>query len=417
MSTATEASRVSRWQRSLLPAVLLGDQDPRTTGQTTTRSLRDWVVDITLFAIAVVVGVTALAGTWSEHTTATGLLDIGAGAIACLALWWRRSHPVAVALLAVSLSAVVEMAAGAAFVALFTVAVHCRPQRTAAIGALSVVAALVSPAVYSQGSAYDVGGLVFGLAFTAIAIGAGLGVRARREVIFSLQERARRLESEQRLRVEQARRAERARIAREMHDSLAHRVSLLSVHAGALEFRPDAPPAEIAEAARVIRENAHAALQELREVMGLLREDDEDDAHERPQPTLAQVPRLVEESRAAGMQVRQHIELDEPDANSDALGRTTYRIVQEGLTNARKHAPGSVVEVTIGLDTGGGLAVEVINRPAVGTPTAGPTATLPGGGRGLIGLAERVALTGGRLEHGPISGGGYALRATLPRPA
>ena len=107
---------------------------------------------------------------------------------------------------------------------------------------------------------------------TAVVVGWGLFVRARRELVFSLRERAARLEAEQRLRVEQAREAERRRIAREMHDVLAHRVSLLTLHAGALEFRPDASPEEVAEAAGVIRATAHAALEELRRVIGVLRE-------------------------------------------------------------------------------------------------------------------------------------------------
>ena len=103
-------------------------------------------------------------------------------------------------------------------------------------------------------------------------VGWGLFVRAQRELVLSLRERAERLEAEQRLRVEQAREAERRRIAREMHDVLAHRVSLLSLHAGALEFHPDASAEEVAEAAAVIRASAHAAMQELRDVIGVLRE-------------------------------------------------------------------------------------------------------------------------------------------------
>ena len=129
-----------------------------------------------------------------------------------------------------------------------------------------------------------------GILLTVVVVGWGLFARARRELVRSLQDRAARLETEQRLHVEQAREAERRRIAREMHDVLAHRVSLLSLHAGALEFRPDAPPEEIAEAAGVIRASAHSVMQELREVIGVLREGEE--GTERPQPTLADIPGL-----------------------------------------------------------------------------------------------------------------------------
>ena len=121
-----------------------------------------------------------------------------------------------------------------------------------------------------------------------------------------------------------------------MHDVLAHRISLLSLHAGALEYRPDAPPAEIEATAGVVREAAAAALEELRDVIGVLREG-RGEARP-PQPTLAELPALIEESRAAGDAdrggagpARRRVRL---------VGRTAYRIVQEGLTNARKHAPG-----------------------------------------------------------------------------
>ena len=119
-----------------------------------------------------------------------------------------------------------------------------------------------------------------------------------------------------------------------MHDVLGHRLSLLSVHAGALEFRPDAPAEEVARATKVIRENAHQALQDLREVIGVLRAP----VGELPQPTLADVHQLVAESGRVGMRVSLHDETGGPVP--DLAGRTAYRVVQEALTNARKHAPG-----------------------------------------------------------------------------
>jgi signal transduction histidine kinase len=247
-------------------------------------------------------------------------------------------------------------------------------------------------------------------------VGWGLFVRVQRELVLSLRDRAARLEAEQRLRVEQAREAERLRIAREMHDVLAHRVSLLSLHAGALEFHPDASAEEVAQAAAVIRASAHAALEELRDVIGVLREGAPGSAPEPPQPTLAEVPALVEESRLAGMRVRWHIDVPGDAALPAALGRAAYRIVQEGLTNARKHAPGAAVEVTITAEPGAALVVAVVSRPAVGV-AATTALALPGAGTGLVGLAERVALAGGELEHGPDGGGDFVLRASLPWPA
>jgi len=214
--------------------------------------------------------------------------------------------------------------------------------------------------------------------------------------------------------VEQAREAERRRIAREMHDVLAHRLSLLSVHAGALEFRRDASPEEMSAAAGVIRANARAALEELRDVIGLLRDDGADTDLQPPQPTFAEIPALVEESRDAGMKVR----LDDGSSAGReipiGLGRTAYRVVQEGLTNARKHAPGAAVTVTIhaGADS---LLVEVANRVSVAA-SGGAQLAGSGTGTGLIGLAERVALAGGALDYGTDSSGGFVLSARLPWP-
>ena len=167
----------------------------------------------------------------------------------------------------------------------------------------------------------------------------GMFVRARRQLVLSLRDRAERAEAEQQLRVEQARQQERTRIAREMHDVLAHRISLLSLHAGALEFRPDAAPDEVARAAGVIRASAHEALEDLREVIGVLRDGSEAGEPERPQPTLADLPALVDESRAGRACACARGPARRRRGRPAGTGRSAYRIVQEGLTNARKHAP------------------------------------------------------------------------------
>ena len=191
---------------------------------------------------------------------------------------------------------------------------------------------------------------------------------------------------------------------------LAHRLSLLSVHAGALEFNSDAPAEEVAEAAGVIRESARAALEELRGVIGVLREDTGESLTQPPQPTLADLPVLVDESRAAGMRITARLELGEVTPPA-ALGRTAYRVVQEGLTNARKHAPGAAVTLVVDA-TGGDVRVEVRSLAPVSVASASP---LPGAGTGLIGLAERVTLAGGELESGVDEEGAFVLRARLPR--
>ena len=197
-----------------------------------------------------------------------------------------------------------------------------------------------------------------------------------------------------------------------MHDVLAHRVSLLSVHAGALEFRPDAPPEEVARAAGVIRASAHGVPLELRGIVGVLRDEDVADDVAPPQPMLAQVPALVEESRAAGARVTSAVDVPADAEPPALLGRTAYRVVQEGLTNARKHAPAATVEVAVHGRPGRVLTTAVSSRPAVGAAAAG----MPGWGTGLVGLSERVTLAGGELEHGPDASGSFVLRATLPWP-
>ena len=261
---------------------------------------------------------------------------------------------------------------------------------------------------------------LFGVVVQGAAVGWGLFIHYRRQLVLSLRDRAVRAETEAHLRAEQAQQRARDEIAREMHDVLGHRLSLLSVHAGALEFRPDASPEEIARAAKVIRENAHLALQDLREVVGVLRAP----VGELPQPTLADVRQLVAESGRAGMRVGLREELGGTTL-PDLVGRTAYRTVQEGLTNARKHAPGAEVVVRLAGSPGEGLTVEVCNeapgsRPAPG-PDPGPAAGAeavsdPGPGQGLVGLAERVALADGRLEHGPTAADGWRLAAWLPWP-
>jgi signal transduction histidine kinase len=387
----------------LLPGELRDAPDGR-------RSPRDWLVDVALFVAAAAGGAILLADTWSQHGELAGVVDVCAGVVALLALWVRRSRPVAVALLTLSAAIFSGLAAGASLVALFNAALRADRRSFAAVAALSVAPAVVYPLLY-PGDAPYLTGLIVGLLMTGVVIGWGLFTRARRELVRSLRERAERVEAEERMHVEQAREAERRRIAREMHDVLAHRVSLLSLHAGALEFRPDAPPEEIAEAAGVIRSTAHAALGDLREVIGVLRDSEDGGGTEPPQPTLAQVPALVEESRAAGMRVGCRIELPEGADVPEALGRTAYRIVQEGLTNARKHAPAAAVDVLVsGADE---LVVEVVSRRPVGVGARDALAR-SGGGTGLIGLTERVGLAGGRLEHGPDAAGDFVLRATLP---
>jgi signal transduction histidine kinase len=407
-AAAQDHVTLPRWQRMLLPGELRGGADGR-------RSARDWVVDLAMYAVAIGLSALVLAGTWSDHSGVALAVDFALGAVSFVALWFRRSHPLAVGLIAGGASLISGAAGGPALLALFNVAIRASRRAIVGMAALALASTAIFPLLYEGDELYSTQ-IALGVLITGVVVGWGLYVRVQRELVLSLRERATRLEAEQRLRVEQAREAERLRIAREMHDVLAHRVSLLSLHAGALEFHPDASAEEVAEAAAVIRASAHAALEELRDVIGVLREGAPGSGPEPPQPTLAEIPALVEESRLAGMRVRWHIDVPGDALLPAALGRAAYRIVQEGLTNARKHAPAATVEVTITAAAGTALVVEVVSRQAVGVAAAGALA-LPGAGTGLVGLAERVALAGGELEHGPDGAGDFVLRATLPWPA
>ncbi|ANW17429.1 sensor histidine kinase [Streptomyces clavuligerus] len=374
------------------------------------RTVRDWVVDTVLFLGASLLGLTALdTSTQLNEGSAIVLLDQLLGAAACCALWPRRRWPVQLVLALAVVSIVTPAAGGAYLVALFSVAVH-RPFRPVAlVGGVAVLSAALQPAVRPDPSLGYLGSVVTGLLLVLLMVGWGMLVRSSRQLVVVLRERAERAEEEAVLRAEQAQRLAREAIAREMHDVLAHRLTLLSVHAGALEFRPDAPPAEVARAAGVIRDSAHEALQDLRQIIGVLRAPGEGDSADRPQPTLATLDTLVAEGRAAGASVVLDNRIADPAAVPAATGRTVYRIAQEGLTNARKHAPGAEVTVVVRGGPGEGVTV-LVDNPA----PPGEVPAVPGSGQGLIGLTERATLAGGTLRHGRTGDGGFHVQAWLP---
>lgn len=241
----------------------------------------------------------------------------------------------------------------------------------------------------------------------------GLYVGARRRLIDSLKDRAHGLETELDLLAEQAqeraRRArleERTRIAREMHDVVAHRVSLMVVHAGALERIVAKDPEKAAQSAKLMGEVGRQALNELREILGVLRMDDE----RQPEPdSLAGLPRLVDQSRAAGMAVTLTVSGSRQEFTGEAE-QTAYRVVQEGLTNAHKHAGGARVSVLLAYAPNG-VRVSVVNACPGG---GGGAAKLPSGGNGLVGMRERVIALGGTFSSGPEADGGFRVEAVLP---
>ncbi|HEY2053335.1 MAG TPA: histidine kinase [Solirubrobacterales bacterium] len=390
----------ARWQRRLLPGSMVD-------GPGAERSLRDWAVDALITLVALVIGVIILHDTWYAHGTASKVLDIGLGVASLAALWDRRRHPVGVAAFVIPVSAISALAGGAGLAVLFNAAIRCDRRYLGWITLGSLAASVVYSLIYATSGRTFGDEIVITVLLVGFTVGWGLFVRVRRDLVRSLHERAARLEEEGRLRAERARSAERERIAREMHDVLAHRLSLLSLHAGALEFRPGAPPAEIAATAAVVREAATAALEELRDVVGVLREGTDSETR-RPQPRLTDLPTLIEESRAAGMRIEDELEL--PEAAGANVGRTAYRVVQEGLTNARKHAPGVLVRVKV-TTSEEALRIEIRNPAPLAAP---PAPAFPGAGSGLVGLAERVQLADGELRHEVAPGGEFILEANLP---
>ncbi|GAA4429315.1 histidine kinase [Georgenia halophila] len=352
------------------------------------------------------------------------VLDLIAGIVALAVLPWRRRHPVAIAALTSALMAISAVATGPAALAVVSMATGRRAWRIAPVGVVWMVATIYFDIGWWQNGTDWRLVTVLTLAAYAVCVVIGMYVGARRELVRNLHERAVTAERERALESETARAAERTRIAREMHDVLAHRISLVAMHAGALTYRQDLDREQTVETAEVVQHNARLALTELRQILGVLRSvgDGEEGAVEPPQPTLADLPALLAEARGGGAQVRleaarlpadQDVLRADPNALElpSATSRTAYRILQEALTNARKHAPGAPVDVTLGGAPGGLLTIDVRNARG-GRPDGRPDGR--GAGMGLAGLVERAELVGGMLEHGFEPDGTFVVKAWLP---
>ncbi|MFF3669760.1 sensor histidine kinase [Microtetraspora malaysiensis] len=364
--------------------------------------------------VGVLLGMGALTAVslWAQAGHPTWGLDV-AVAVASLAaavaqLWWPTSG----ALVATLLATLSPVATPAASMGALQVAQRRRFPVAAAVAAAGMAAHVVQ-GLWRPNSGISLGWwlLLICAAYGAL-IGWGALARSRRALLISLHERARRAEAEQGRQVAEARMAERRRLASEMHDVLAHRLSLVATHAGALEYRPDSSPDKIARAAGVVRAGVHQALEELREVINLLHEQDDQPDGLEPRPGLADLPGLIADARQAGQSVGLREEVTEVDALPAAVSWTAYRVVQEGLTNARKHAPGRQVEVLLRGAPGMPLLIDVRNP----LPPSGTVPLVPGSGLGLVGLTERVRLAGGQLDHHSTEGE-FRLQARIPWPA
>ncbi|WP_328531912.1 histidine kinase [Nocardioides sp. NBC_00368] len=324
------------------------------------------------------------------------LLDLGLGVLCMVLVFWRRRWPVAIATFTIVAGGFSILSAGASSLALVSLATRRRWREIIPISLLNVAAGMFWFAVMETTPTEEIPGIPlwgFNLGANVVIIAAmvawGMYIGSRRELIATLRLRAETAEAEQSLRVSQARETERRRIAREMHDVLAHRISHISMQAGALAYREDLSADQIRGEVGTIRDGAHRALEDLRTVLGVLRGNGED-PETAPQPTYADLGRLVEEARTGGMNIT--FEDDVEGSPPEAVGRSIYRVVQEGITNARKHAPGALLEVALSGSEEHGIDVRLRNRLGFDSNT-------PGAGLGLVGLTERVDLAGGRLTH------------------
>lgn len=340
-------------------------------------------------------GLTSSVGGWPDWRFA---LDIGLGVVSLVLVFWRRRWPVTIATITTIAGAVSLLSAGASALALVSLATRRRWREIIPISLLSLGAGMFWFAFMDTSTSSDdltpavaMWGLNIGLNVVVVAalVAWGMYIGSRRELIATLRLRAETAEAEQALRVSQARETERRRIAREMHDVLAHRISHISMQAGALAYREDLSADQVRAEVGTIRDGAHRALDDLRTVLGVLRGNGED-PETAPQPTYAELGRLVEEARESGMNIT--FEDDVEGSPPEAVGRSIYRVVQEGITNARKHAPGAALQVSLQGSEEHGIDVLLRNRLGFDSNT-------PGAGLGLVGLTERVHLAGGRLAH------------------
>jgi signal transduction histidine kinase len=400
----------------------------------------------------------------------TGLpvgLVVVLGVVAGLTLVVRRQWPLAVVMVSIAVQPA-QMGWMLALVGLYTLATTEVPRRV--IGALAGmewlgVVIVTYMVIESDTEMRDQAmplwftpfvSLLFGVVAVVPPVLLGMYVRARRRLVETLRDRADGLERELALladraeeRAHWARGEERRRIAREMHDVVAHRVSLMVVHAAALQAVARKDPEKAARNAALIGDMGRQALTELRTMLGVLRESgaaavaaagvagpagpaaassrlaeiavsatagggggagaSPDENGEGPGPCLAEVESLVEQSRAAGMAVELSVE-GEPRGYPAPVETTAYRVVQEALTNVHKHAAGAAARVRLA-HREGEVAVLVQNEPP---PSSSQVARLPSGGNGLVGMRERVLALGGGFVSGPLDGGGFRVSAVIP---
>ncbi len=350
-----------------------------------------------------------------------GVPAFAVGLAAAVAVFFRRAHPTAVAV-AVAALALVQVIAGwgplaydiAVLIALYSVVKYADRLRDGIVAGVVAVLGGVLAALQTPGA----GPWWMGAFFYALIVGAvwlaGLNLRTRRLYVLSLEDRAATLEREREAQARAAVAEERTRIARELHDVVAHSMAVMIVQADGVRFTLDRDPATAREAAKVVADTGRAALEEMRRLVGVLREPtatqpDPADGPAHRRPALVELPALLDRFRAAGLRVACG-GAGAPPPLPPGLELTVYRVVQESLTNTLKHAGvGASVELT--LDWSADAVVIRAVDDGRGRPVDGPA---PSGGHGLVGMRERVGVYDGSLAAGPTLAGGWRVRARLP---
>ncbi|MEO7588108.1 MAG: histidine kinase [Arachnia sp.] len=327
------------------------------------------------------------------------VLDLLIGLVAIGLYPLRHRRPLLTVGIIVGISALSSLAAPAAALAVVSLSARRRRGEIILICLATLASGLVNVRVFSfpDDPPWWAAALL-GIVVCAVVVLVGLYIGGRRELLQVLQERAEQAERTRAGAVERARMAERTRIAREMHDTLAHRLSLVSLHAGALEYRTNLSPEDARATAGVVRENAHLAASDLREVLGVLRDLDGADTTTRPSPsTLEALRLLVQDSHRAGNPTTMTVD-DSVAPAIDTLPPASrahlQRVVQEALTNTRKHAPGEPTKVHLGGAPGQRLFLRITNR----LPPMPSSSHAVASGFGLTGLHERVRIAGGALR-------------------
>ncbi|MBV8999640.1 MAG: hypothetical protein JO304_11295 [Solirubrobacterales bacterium] len=362
-------------------------------------------VDVALTGL---VAIPVLAGSFGSAQARQDPLVGLLGLLPVLPLLIRRRRPV-LALALVLAAGVVVPGQGsfllAALVCLYTIAASRSPRVTLTASVATVAAVILHRLVWERlGSAGDFPTTVVAC---ATAVGLGLYSAARRAGIAALRERAERLDRERELLAERAVAEERVRLANELHDVVAHNVSLIVVQAQALGATARDPA--VTAATDGIATLGRQAMADMHRTLKLLRTSNNDAATRAPQPTLANLDRLLEQSRAAGLDIELTIE-GHPRALAEGLDLSAFRIVQEALTNVIKHARRAHTRVLVGYRPDG-LQLVITNEPS---PNTDETPQINGSRHGLIGMRERAALFGGTLYAEPTAAHGWQVTATLP---